>query len=72
LNHGIDLSADGKTLFASTADVVYSYSYDAATMKAGTPRTIISGMVSLSFFPPTAAKVLLASVWTDFFTLAEL
>jgi hypothetical protein len=48
LNHGIDLSADGKTLFASTVDVVYAYNYDAASMKVGAPKTIISGMVGVS------------------------
>ncbi|KAF2431154.1 soluble quino protein glucose dehydrogenase [Tothia fuscella] len=46
MNHGIDLSADGKTLFASTISVVYAFPYDAATAKAGTPKTVVSGMTS--------------------------
>ncbi|CZT50154.1 related to L-sorbosone dehydrogenase [Rhynchosporium secalis] len=44
LNHGIDLSADGKTLFASSLLNVYSYPYNAATGTVGTRRTLVQNM----------------------------
>jgi len=45
LNHGLEISKDGKTLYASTSDVVYSYTYD-PTKVNGTSnrRTIVTGM----------------------------
>lgn len=49
LNHGLAFSGDGKTLYASTEESVFAYTYDA---KAGTvadassPRTVIDGMSS--------------------------
>lgn len=47
LNHGIYLSADGKTLFASSATSVFAWDYDAATMTvSGSSRTIVTGMDS--------------------------
>jgi glucose/arabinose dehydrogenase len=47
LNHGIALSSDGKTLYASTSDVVYSWAYDAATGSVGsTNRTLVSNMTN--------------------------
>ncbi|KAF2640048.1 soluble quino protein glucose dehydrogenase [Massarina eburnea CBS 473.64] len=44
LNHGIDLSADGKTLFVSSMSTVWSYPYDAAAGTVGTRKTLITGM----------------------------
>ncbi|KAF2254542.1 glucose sorbosone dehydrogenase [Trematosphaeria pertusa] len=44
LNHGIDLSADGKTLFVSSITTVFSYPYDAAAGTVGTRKTLITGM----------------------------
>ncbi|KAF2019529.1 soluble quino protein glucose dehydrogenase [Aaosphaeria arxii CBS 175.79] len=44
LNHGIDLSADGKTLFVSSMTTVFSYSYDAAAGTVGARKTLITGM----------------------------
>lgn len=45
LNHGIALSPDGKTLYASTADKVYSWSYDGSGATVGdTNRTLITNM----------------------------
>ncbi|KAF2793095.1 soluble quino protein glucose/sorbosone dehydrogenase [Melanomma pulvis-pyrius CBS 109.77] len=44
LNHGIDLSADGKTLFVSSMTTVSSYPYDAAAGTVGTKKTLITGM----------------------------
>ncbi|KAL8306089.1 hypothetical protein RB597_003300 [Gaeumannomyces tritici] len=48
LNHGIELSDDGKTLYASSADSVYSWEYDVGqgAAKADSRRTLISGMAS--------------------------
>lgn len=44
LNHGIDLSADGKTLFVSSTTTVWSYPYDAAAGTVGTRKTLITGI----------------------------
>ncbi|PNY27599.1 L-sorbosone dehydrogenase [Tolypocladium capitatum] len=44
LSHGIALSSDGKTLFASSPTDVYAYAYDAAKGTAGAGRNIITGM----------------------------
>ncbi|KAF2013129.1 iron reductase domain protein [Aaosphaeria arxii CBS 175.79] len=46
LNHGIALSVDGKTLYASSMTQVYSWPYDAAAGSVGTRATIITGMVN--------------------------
>ena len=47
LNHGIALSPDGKTLYASSMTTVFQWTYDAATMAtSGAAKTIISGMYS--------------------------
>ena len=45
LNHGIALSADGKTLYASALGFVYSWSYNPSTVTvSGSSTTIIKGM----------------------------
>jgi glucose/arabinose dehydrogenase len=45
LNHGIVLSLDGKTLYASSASSVYAWSYEAATMSvSGNSTIVVSGM----------------------------
>jgi glucose/arabinose dehydrogenase len=46
LNHGLALSADGKTLYASSMTQVYTWPYDAAAASVGTRTTIITGMTS--------------------------
>ncbi|PVH82207.1 soluble quino protein glucose dehydrogenase [Cadophora sp. DSE1049] len=47
LNHGLALSNDGRTLYASTADVVYAWDYDPARPSLGNERrTVINGMDS--------------------------
>jgi glucose/arabinose dehydrogenase len=46
LNHGIALSKDGKTLYASSMTTAYSWPYDAAAATVGTRATIITGMVN--------------------------
>ncbi|KAH8819380.1 cellobiose dehydrogenase-like protein [Xylogone sp. PMI_703] len=45
LNHGIYLSIDGKTLYASSLTTVYSWTYDANTQTvSSTSKTIVNGM----------------------------
>ncbi|TDZ61059.1 L-sorbosone dehydrogenase [Colletotrichum trifolii] len=44
LTHGIALSADGKTLYASSGTDVFEYPYDAAAGTVGQARSIINGM----------------------------
>ncbi|KAH8598696.1 soluble quino protein glucose/sorbosone dehydrogenase [Bisporella sp. PMI_857] len=46
LNHGITLSEDGKTLYASSSDEVYSWSYDASGPSVTDRTTVVSGMDS--------------------------
>jgi glucose/arabinose dehydrogenase len=47
INHGIVLSADGKTLYASSATSVFAWDYDASSMSVSeSPRTVITGMDS--------------------------
>jgi glucose/arabinose dehydrogenase len=56
LNHGIFLSNDGKTLYASSATSVFAWDYDAATMSvSGSSRTVISGMDSRGHVTRTLA-----------------
>jgi glucose/arabinose dehydrogenase len=56
LNHGIVLSQDGKTLFASSATSVFAWSYDPATMiVSGDPKTVVSGMESKGHVTRTLA-----------------
>ncbi|KAF2425504.1 soluble quino protein glucose dehydrogenase, partial [Tothia fuscella] len=44
LNHGLTLSPDGKTLYASSMTHVYAWSYDSKSMKTtGEPKSIITG-----------------------------
>ncbi|KAM5350503.1 hypothetical protein ACJ41O_007008 [Fusarium nematophilum] len=46
LNHGIAISEDGRTLYASTSDEVYSWPYDpeAATLSTSSTRTVVTNM----------------------------
>ncbi|MCJ1308168.1 hypothetical protein MMC25_001820 [Agyrium rufum] len=45
LNHGIALSKDGKTLYASSAEAAFSWPYDPSTGKVtGSNTTLITGM----------------------------
>jgi glucose/arabinose dehydrogenase len=45
LNHGIDLSEDGKTLYASNSDKAFSWGYDASSITTTTdPTTLVEGM----------------------------
>ncbi|KAF1993762.1 iron reductase domain protein [Amniculicola lignicola CBS 123094] len=56
LNHGIILSQDGKTLYASSATSVYAWDYNAATMTvSATSRTLINGMDSRGHVTRTLA-----------------
>ncbi|CCC06624.1 hypothetical protein SMACR_00649 [Sordaria macrospora] len=50
LNHGIELSVDGKTLYASTSNSVYSWAYDAEAVSVSdekSPKTLISNMTNV-------------------------
>ncbi|KAK4098069.1 soluble quino protein glucose dehydrogenase [Parathielavia hyrcaniae] len=53
-NHGIALSADGKTLFTSNLAAVTAYSYDAATGQVGQGRQIVTGMAFQGTHPTRA------------------
>lgn len=44
LNHGLDITPDGKTLYASTERAMYSWTYDPATMKVSNQKTVVQGM----------------------------
>ncbi|KAF2872359.1 cellobiose dehydrogenase-like protein [Massariosphaeria phaeospora] len=45
LNHGIALSQDGKSLYASSATTVFAFDYDSATMSInGSSRAVVTGM----------------------------
>jgi glucose/arabinose dehydrogenase len=47
LNHGIALSSDGKTLYASSSDAVYSWTYDASAITvSNTNQTLINRMTN--------------------------
>ncbi|KAM0426680.1 hypothetical protein ACHAPT_007996 [Fusarium lateritium] len=48
LNHGIALSKDGRTLYASTDDEVYSWTYDpsAVRLSASSARTLVANMTN--------------------------
>lgn len=53
-NHGIALSADGKTLFTSNLNNVYAFPYNAETGAVGTSKTIITGMSNTGTHPTRA------------------
>ncbi len=56
INHGIALSHDGKTLYASSATSVFSWTYDADTMSvSGNSTTILTGMDSRGHVTRTLA-----------------
>ncbi|KAL0944378.1 nhl repeat-containing protein [Colletotrichum truncatum] len=68
LTHGIALSADGKTLYASSGTEVFAYPYDAAAGTVGQARSIINGMAQGGFhhtrtllIPKTNPNILLVS-----------
>ncbi|KAK3328748.1 soluble quino protein glucose/sorbosone dehydrogenase [Apodospora peruviana] len=44
LNHGLALSADGKTVYVSSSPTAWSYAYDATTMTATNQTVIVKGM----------------------------
>lgn len=68
LNHGLALSADGKTIYASSATSVWAWDYDAKNMTVGsTSKTIVVGMDSRGHvtrtlaFPPKHPNLLIVS-----------
>ncbi|CAJ2507741.1 Uu.00g089270.m01.CDS01 [Anthostomella pinea] len=46
LNHGLALTPDGSTLYASGERTVYAWAYDAATRMVSGQRTVVTGMDS--------------------------
>ncbi|KAK5558808.1 hypothetical protein LTR46_002997 [Exophiala xenobiotica] len=46
LNHGIELSDDGRTLYSSSAAQVYSWSYDDSTRTVSNRATIVANMTT--------------------------
>ena len=44
LNHGLALSPDGKSLYASSETTVYKWDYDAVTRKTSNQKTVVRGM----------------------------
>ncbi|KAK4237813.1 L-sorbosone dehydrogenase [Achaetomium macrosporum] len=45
LNHGLAISNDGKTIYASSVEAVFAWDYDAEVgIVSGTPRTLIANM----------------------------
>lgn len=46
LNHGLSLTPDGKTLYASSETTAWSWSYDPATMKATNQKVVVKGMAT--------------------------
>ncbi|KAK0268334.1 hypothetical protein LTR35_015628 [Friedmanniomyces endolithicus] len=47
LNHGIELSADGNTLYASSPESVYSWAYSAQSQtNTSSPKTLVSNMTT--------------------------
>ncbi|KAK3333867.1 hypothetical protein B0T19DRAFT_483830 [Cercophora scortea] len=46
LTHGIELSQDGKTLYASSANEVFSWTYDPAAVSVSNQRTLIQNMTN--------------------------
>lgn len=53
-NHGVALSADGKTLFTSNLASVTAYGYDAAAGTVGTGKVIVTGMSNTGTHPTRA------------------
>ncbi|KAF2732810.1 soluble quino protein glucose dehydrogenase [Polyplosphaeria fusca] len=43
LNHGLELSPDGKILFASSVSAVYAWDYDGTTGTVSNKKTVVSG-----------------------------
>jgi glucose/arabinose dehydrogenase len=60
-NHGIALSADGKTLFTSNLASVTAYSYDATTGQVGQGKQIVTGM---SFQGTHPTRAIATSKWS--------
>lgn len=44
LNHGLEITQDGKTIFVSSIASVFAYSYDAAAGTVGAKKAVITGM----------------------------
>lgn len=71
LNHGLTISVDGKTLFASTSDVAYAWTYNTNAGTVSQRKALVTGMssgghVTRSILIPGAnPDLLLISVGSD-------
>ncbi|KAK6511679.1 hypothetical protein TWF481_000587 [Arthrobotrys musiformis] len=71
LNHGLTISTDGKTLFASTSDVAYGWTYDTNSGRVSGKKALVTGMssgghVTRSLLVPNGnPDLLLISVGSD-------
>jgi len=71
LNHGLALTPDGKTLYASGETAVYSWTYNPATRAISNQKTLISGISSGIHFTrtlgvvPTQPNLLLVQVGSN-------
>ncbi|KAK6335069.1 hypothetical protein TWF718_010511 [Orbilia javanica] len=71
LNHGITISTDGKTLFASTSDVAYGWNYSTDSGTVSNRRPLVTGMSSGGhttrslLVPDGNSELLLISVGSD-------
>ncbi|KAG4414324.1 hypothetical protein IFR04_012531 [Cadophora malorum] len=70
LNHGIELTADGKTLFVSSAGSVFAYPYDAAAGTVGTRKAVITNM-GISFAYHTTRTLRIAKSKPDVLLVAR-
>ncbi|PPQ71370.1 hypothetical protein CVT24_011756 [Panaeolus cyanescens] len=71
LNHAVEFSVDGTKIFASSSDIAWSWTYDAASMTASDRRTLITGMHNVGHTTRTLLvskkypNLLMASVGSD-------
>ncbi|EGX50117.1 hypothetical protein AOL_s00076g468 [Orbilia oligospora ATCC 24927] len=71
LNHGLTISTDGKTLFASTSDIAYGWSYDTDSGTVSNKKALVTGMSSGGhttrslLVPDGNPDILLISVGSD-------
>ncbi|KAJ3506709.1 hypothetical protein NLJ89_g6719 [Agrocybe chaxingu] len=71
LNHAVELSPDGKTIFASNIDTAWSWDYDPSTRTVTNQKTLVTGMSTVGHWTRTLfvsrknPHLLLVSVGSD-------